>query len=138
MALAGWLKVQLARLATRRGELELARSLLADGADLALTLGAQSVKPATLLALAELLETQGAARAARRVLAFGANEETLSAPDRDELRAAWGRRSPTGTVDPPWPGIALGELLQRVVAERVLAHAPLIAALQASPDDANG
>ena len=68
MALAGWLKVQLARLATRRGELELARSLLADGTELALTLRAQSVKPATLLALAELLEAQGHAGAARRVL----------------------------------------------------------------------
>jgi len=67
------------------------------------------------------------------VLAFGANEETLSAPDRDELRAAWGRRAPTGTVDPAWPDIALDELLHRVVAERVLAHAPLIAALQDRP-----
>ena len=80
MALAGWLKVQLARLATRRGELELARSLLADGADLALTLRAQSVKPATLLALAELLEAQGHAGAARRVLAFGAQRGDAERP----------------------------------------------------------
>jgi len=130
MALAAWLKLQLSRLATRRGELELARSLLADGADLALTLGAQSVKPATLLALAELLEAQGQAGAARRVLAFGADEETLSVPDREELRAAWARRASAAPADPPWPGIALGDLLQRIVAERVLGHAPLIAALQ--------
>ena len=92
------------------------------------------MKPATLLALAELLEAQGQAGAARRVLAFGADEETLSVPDRDELRAAWARRaSAAAPADPPWPGIALGDLLQRIVAERVLGHAPLIAALQDRP-----
>ena len=51
----------------------------------------------------------------------------------DELRAAWARRASAGPDDPPWPGIDLGELLQRIVAERVLAHAPLIAALQVRP-----
>jgi len=101
-----------------------------DRCHLALTLGAQSLKPATLLALAELLEAEGHAAAARRVLAFGADEETLSAPDRAELRAAWARRAADAPVDPPWPGIALGDLLQRIVAERPLAHGPLISALE--------
>lgn len=129
-SLAGWLKAQLARLATRRGELELARSLLADAAELALTLGAQFVKPAVMLGWAELLEAQGHAGAARRVLAFAADEPSLSAPDRDELRAAWARRASAATLDPPWPGIGLDELLQRILVERELAHAPLIAALR--------
>ncbi len=130
-SLVGWLKVQLARLATRRGELDLARSLLSGGADLALTLGVQSVKPAVLLAWAELLEAQGHADAARRVLAFAADETSLSAPDRDELRAAWARRAPPAAADPPWPGIALDELLRRIVVEQELAHAALITALRA-------
>ena len=72
------------------------------------------------------------------MLAFGADEETLSVPDRDELRAAWARRASAAPADPPWPGIALGDLLQRIVAERVLAHAPLIAALQDSPRPVRG
>ncbi len=130
-SLVGWLKVQLGRLATRRGELPAAHTLLSDGAELALTLGAQSVKPAVLLGWAELLEAQGEADAARRVLAFGADEPTLSAPDRDELRAAWARRASTSTQDPPWPGLGVDELLQRIVIEREIAHAPLIAALRA-------
>lgn len=127
-ALTGWLKVQLARLATRRRELGLARTLLAGGAELALSLGAQSVKPAVLLGWAELLEAQGHPDAARRVLAFAANEASLSAPDRDELRAAWARSASPATVDPPAPGMTLEELLQRIVIERDLAYAPLIAA----------
>lgn len=132
-SLVAWLKVQLARLATRRGELDGACSLLCDGAELALTLGAQSVKPAVLLAWAELLEGQGHANAARRVLAFAADEPTLSAPDRDELRAAWALRASPAAADPPWPGMAVDELLQRIVIEREISHAPLIATLSGSP-----
>lgn len=132
-SLVGWLKVQLARLATRRGELGLARSLLSGGAELALTLGVQSVKPAVLLAWAELLEAQGDAGAARRVLAFAADEPALSAPDRDELRAAWARRASPATPDPAWAGMTLNELLQRIVIETDVSHAPLIAALRALP-----
>jgi tetratricopeptide (TPR) repeat protein len=128
-SLVGWLKVQLARLATRRGELPLARSLLAGGAELALTIGAQSVKPAVVLGWAELLEAQGHDGAARRVLAFAADEPSLSAPDRDELRAAWARRASAAALDPPWPGIGLDELLQRILVEQQLGHAPLIATL---------
>ena len=56
MALAGWLKLQLARLAARRGELELARSLLAgrrrSGAD-------------ARCAIAEARDAAGAGGAAR-------------------------------------------------------------------------
>jgi tetratricopeptide (TPR) repeat protein len=130
-SLVGWLKVQLARLATRRGEIALAHTLLADGAELALTLGAQSVKPAVLLGWAELLEAQGHGGAARRVLAFGADESTLSAPDRDELRAAWARRASPAAPEPPWPGMGLDELLQRIVVERELDQAPLIGLLSA-------
>lgn len=128
--LAGWLKVQLARLATRRGELDLARSLLSGGAESALTLGAQFVTAAVMLGWAELLEAQGHADTARRVLAFAADAPTLSAPDRDELRTAWARRATPATVDPPWIGMALDELLQRIVMERDVSHVPLIAALR--------
>jgi predicted ATPase/DNA-binding SARP family transcriptional activator/Tfp pilus assembly protein PilF len=128
-SLVGWLQVQLARLATRRGDLAPARALLAGSAELALSLGAQSVKPAVLMAWAELLEAQGEAGVARRVLAFAADEPSLSAPDRDELRAAWARRASAAALDPAWPGMGLDELLRRIAMEQELGHAPLIAAL---------
>lgn len=130
--LASWLKVQLGRLATRRGELDLARTLLSDAAEMAVTLGTQSVKAAVLMAWAEWLEAQGHAPVARRVLAFAAEEPSLSAPDRDELRAAWARRASPDTADPAWPGIGLDALLQRLVLERELGHGPLIADLLSS------
>jgi tetratricopeptide (TPR) repeat protein len=128
-ALAGWLQVQLARLAARRGELDGAHSLLAGAAELALTLGAQTLKAAVLLGLAELMEARGHAAPARRVLAFGVDQEAISAPDRDELRTEWARRASSAQADPPWPGIALDELLQRIVIEREPALGGLIAAL---------
>jgi predicted ATPase/DNA-binding SARP family transcriptional activator len=128
-SLAAWLKVQLARVAARRGELASARSLLADAAMMAVALGAQSVKPAVVQAFAELLEAQGQPGVARRVLGFAAAEPSLSAPDRDELMAAWTRRAAPAVADPPWPGWSLAELMQRISAEAEHAHAPLIAAL---------
>jgi predicted ATPase/DNA-binding SARP family transcriptional activator len=129
-SLAAWLKVQLARVAVRSGNLDRARSLLADAAALALALGAQSVKPAVVQAFAELLDAQGEPGAARRVLGFAAAEPSLSAPDRDELMAAWTRRAAPAVPDPPWPGWSLAELMQRITAEAGLAHAPLLAALR--------
>ncbi|HSW04086.1 ATP-binding protein [Aquabacterium sp.] len=128
-SLAAWLQVHLARIVTRQGALGEARTLLADAAEVTLTLGMQSVKPSVMMAFAELLDAQGHARTARRVLGFAAAEPSLSAPDRDELLAAWTRRRPPQTADPPWPGWPLSELMQRIVAEAPLAHAPLIADL---------
>ncbi len=127
-SLAAWLQVHLARLATRRGELGPARSLLAEATVQALALGLESVKPGVVLAFAELLDAQGQPGAARRVLGFAAGEATLSAPDRDELVAAWARRAaPAG--DPPWPGWNFAELLRRIAGEAAQAHEPLITAL---------
>jgi predicted ATPase/DNA-binding SARP family transcriptional activator len=128
-SLAAWLKVQLVRVAARCGELDAARSLLADAAAMAMALGLQSVKPAVVQAFAELLEAQGQPGVARRVLGFAAAEPTLSAPDRDELMAAWTRRAAPAVADPPWPGWSLAELMLRISAEAEHAHAPLIAAL---------
>lgn len=127
-SLAAWLQVHLSRLATRRAELAAARTLLADAATQALALGLESVKPGVVLAFAELLDAQGQPGPARRVLGFAAGEASLSAPDRDELMAAWTRRAaPAG--DPPWPGWSFAELLRRIAGEAVQAHELLINAL---------
>jgi predicted ATPase/DNA-binding SARP family transcriptional activator len=131
-SLAAWLQVHLSRVAARRGELDRARTLLADATSQALALGLESVKAGVVLAFAELLDAQGQPGAARRVLGFAAGEASLSAPDRDELMAAWTRRAPTAPgapADPPWPGWRFPELLRRIAADAAQAHAPLIAAL---------
>jgi predicted ATPase/DNA-binding SARP family transcriptional activator len=131
-SLAAWLQVHLSRLATRRGELDHARTLLAQATTQALALGLESVKPGVVQAFAELMDAQGQPGAARRVLGFAAGESTLSAPDRDELMAAWTRRAPAAPeapADPPWPGWSFPELLRRIAADAPQAHAPLIAAL---------
>ncbi len=138
-SLAAWLQVHLARVAIRRAELGPARTLLAEATQQALALGLESVKPGVVLAFAELLDAQGQPAAARRVLGFAAGEPTLSAPDRDELMAAWARHAPAAgsaagsaagaAADPPWPGWSFPELLRRIAADAAEAHQPLISAL---------
>ncbi len=126
---AGWLELQLSRLAARRSEIDAAQSRLEAGCVLALDLQSPSLKAAALLALTELFEAQGRPGAARRVLAFAVEQEALSAPDRDELRAHWARRAVPARTDPPWPGVAMDELLRRVVAEHASSRGKLIAEL---------
>jgi predicted ATPase/DNA-binding SARP family transcriptional activator len=130
--LAGWLQVQLARASLREGDLALARGHLAAGCEAGLALQAAFVKSAALLGLAELLEAQGHAGGARRVLALGIESPGLSEADRDELRAEWARRADTGAADGAPAGWQLDALLGRVVAERDLAFGPLAAALVAT------
>jgi tetratricopeptide (TPR) repeat protein len=130
-ALAGWLVVQLARLATRRGEHPLAQRGLADAAAQALALDTPSLKAAVVLGLADLIEGRGHAAAARRLLAFAAEDPGLGAANRDELRAEWARRAAAlRAPDPPWPGLALHEVLQRVAGAADSADAPLVALLR--------
>ena len=126
-ALDGWLRVQLARLALRDGDGAAARRGLAEAAGLALALETPSLKAAVLLALAELLEHQGSPGAARRVLAFAADDTGISAANRDELRAEWLRRAGAqAAAEPPWPGLTLRELLERVQREAASGLAGLL------------
>ncbi len=127
--LAGWLQVQRARLALRCGQPEAARTELADAARLALALGAPALKAALLLGFAEFAEAHGHAAAARRVLAFGAEDQSLGMADRDELRAAWARRADLAHPDPPWPALPLHELLRRIADEAGSGHRALLALL---------
>ncbi len=128
-AQAGWLELQLARLSAHDGRLEEARARLAAGCALALELHQPSLAAAALMSLAELLEALGRPAAARRVLWFGVEQTSLSAPDRDELRIQWARRASAGRTEPPWPGPSLDGLLQRVVAEATSPHVALMAEL---------
>ncbi len=127
-AVATFMTLHLARLAVRRGELEAARESLLAVATQALTLGAPSLKAGALLLFADIAEAAGEARVARALLAFAKDEPSFSVPDRDELRDEWARRM--GGADAgdgaPAPALRLDDLLQRIVAETGIAHAPLI------------
>ena len=77
---------------TRRCDDRAARSRLANGTNLALTLDVVTLKAAPLLGFVELLEAIGEHACARLVLAFGIEESSLPVPNRDELRQAWQAR----------------------------------------------
>lgn len=128
----GYVALQRARLAVRRGDLATARGTLATGTEAALALGIPTLVAQALLTFAELLDAQLQPAAARRVLAFAVAHPSITTMDRDELRTEWARRVQPGQADPPWPGMALEELLRRVVGERGQAHEALVGALNAA------
>src|SRR5688500_5497118 len=118
----------VAIVAARRGNLDGARARLAAAVQDGIAVGRPSLLLTGVCAFAELLEAQGEPGCSRRVLEFAAAHPAIGATERDELRARLARGA--GQAARPWPGMELGELAQRIVAERDLAHAPLIAALQ--------
>jgi predicted ATPase len=128
-AVVGWLEIQRSRLSLREGRVDDARDRLAAGCTLALDLHLPSLKAAALRAVAELFEALDRPGAARRVLDFGIEQESLSAPDRAELRAQRASRGPLASDQRAWPGMSLDELLRRVAAECTPARARLIAEL---------
>jgi len=129
-AVGSWMRLQRSRIAARLGDLAAARADLAEGVAAVVALGITPLRPGALLTFAELLEAGGDHDAARRVIGFAADHPSTSAMDRDELRAHWATRPTPRDPDPPWPGITLDELLQRITAERHVEHAPLLAALR--------
>ncbi len=127
-ALSVHVELLVAIVAARRGNLDGARARLAAAVQDGIAVGRPSLLLTGVCAFAELLEAQGEPGCARRVLEFAAAHPAIGATERDELRARLARGA--GQAARPWPGMELGELPQRIVAERDLAHAPLIAALR--------
>ena len=131
--LVSWIRTNTATLALRQGDIEAARANLAKGLTLALRLGTPPLKFDAVLCFSEILQAQGEAVCARRLLAYAADHPTASGLARDQLRKRLSSL-PAGTEgDHPWPGLELDELLHRVVVESSLGHAPLIATLRAPP-----
>ena len=89
-----------------------------------IAIGRPSLILSGVAAFADVLGAQGEDGCARRVIAFAAAHPAINATERDHLLTRL-----AGATPAPWPGIELGELAHRIVAERDLAHAPLIAAL---------
>jgi predicted ATPase/DNA-binding SARP family transcriptional activator len=122
---------QLARVAVRRGDLATARAALAETAQAAIALGTPIAWGNALLVLAELLQAQGESAAADRVLGFAAEHPVMSTGLRDQFIAERRRAGFAEHCALGWPGLEFDELLQRIVAEAPLEHAPLIALLRA-------
>jgi predicted ATPase/DNA-binding SARP family transcriptional activator len=131
--LKSWAWSEQARIGVRRGTFDDARRALAAGLDLALALGTPGLQSVSLVAFAELLHAQGDAVGARRVLTFSVQHPAISMPDRADMRALLAQWGPPSDDDAAWPGLALDELLRRVVAETDLAHAPLRSLLNTVP-----
>lgn len=120
---------QFARIAARRRQPERARAELRAGFDISLAIGSPELGYIGIAAFADLLEAQGEAASARRVLAFVAALPSVSARLRHEFGARlanWGS-PPDGAA---WPGLGADELLHRIVVETDVGHAPLIALLR--------
>lgn len=128
-AVWAWMRSHLARVSVQEGDLAQACSALADGLAAAAALGAPSLLSPGLVAFAELLDAQGHTALARRCLAFFGEVTELPRSDRDEMLALLARWGGLPRDAAAWPGMAMAELLQRIVAEAPQRHAPLIAAL---------
>jgi predicted ATPase/DNA-binding SARP family transcriptional activator/Tfp pilus assembly protein PilF len=124
-----FLKLQFTRFALARGELEVARAELAAGMELAIAIGRPTLLIEGILCFGEILARQGEVACAHSVLDFALAHPITGAVERDELvRAA--ARLPAADRRLPWPGLSLDELAHRIVAERDVAYAPLVAALR--------
>jgi tetratricopeptide (TPR) repeat protein len=124
VAVASWTYFQASRLAVRRGDLAAARSELAAGLEIAISVGRRNLQFTALACFAEILEAQGEAGCARSVLAFCVDHPDNNSNERNQMRA---RIAASSEPIVGWPGIALDDLIHRVVVERDLSHAPLVA-----------
>jgi tetratricopeptide (TPR) repeat protein len=130
--LVSWITTNIATLAARRGNIEAARSALADGLSIALDLGMASLKFDAVNCFADVLQAQGEASCARRVLAYAAAHPTANGQVRDQFHRRLAEL-PNADTESAWPELELDELLHRIVVESKIAHAPLIAALRGAP-----
>ena len=127
--LEAWLALQRAILFARRGTLTEARATLAAAMQSALRIGSPLLTFSALHTFAEILAAQGEPQSARRVLTFCMAQPAVDANVRNQFQASLDALPAADPDDSPWP-VDLEELLQRVILERDVAHAPLIAQLR--------
>jgi predicted ATPase/DNA-binding SARP family transcriptional activator len=129
-AVESWLRLQFVRLALRRADFTAARSDLATALSIAISVGRPSLRIAGITCFAEILEAQGEADCARRVLAFAAGHPSTNAAERADIRARLAHSRPVANAEPAWPGLELDDLVHRIVIESSVAHAPLLELLR--------
>ena len=124
------LTLQFAQIARLRGDLAQARARVAEGLALVVSPRVPMLQFAGVILFAELLAAAGEAGCAHALIAFVAGHPDVSAPVRDEANARRARLPPARGPVPAWPGLSLEALIDRIVGEAPLAHAPLLAALR--------
>ena len=124
------LKLHLAELDLQRGDLPTARSDLGSALGIAIALGGPDPLLEGVLCFAEILAAQGQMDCARLVLSFATEHPAMPAQGLDEKRARLTKWPESAGAAPAWPGLELNELVNRIVVETDVAHAPLIAALR--------
>ncbi len=128
-AIVCWLKLLFVRLALQRHDLAAARFDLAAALEIAISIGRPSLQIAGVSGFAEILEAQGELDCASRILSFAADHPLADASQRAEIRARLRRLRPA-TGAGPASGLALDELVRRIVVESSTAYKGLIATLR--------
>ncbi len=129
-AIESWLRLQFVRVALMRGDLPGARSDLRTSLELASAIGRPALQLAGVSCFAEILEAQGERDCARRVLAFAAGHPAMDARERDVIRGRLSRWGPAKGARKTWAGPALEDLVNRIVLETTVGHAPLITTIR--------
>jgi len=114
----------------RRRDLAAARAELCRAIELARTVERPILQRSAVATFADVLAGQGEPDAARRVLAFVSAHPATSNAERADIAGKLAKLPPGGR-DPPWPGLGLDDLVERIVAEAPQAHAGLVAQLRA-------
>jgi tetratricopeptide (TPR) repeat protein len=128
-ALVCWLKLLFAQVALRRSDLAAVRAELAAALEIAIVIGRPALLVSGVTCFADLLAAQGETDCARRTLTLAADHPSTSDAQRAENRARLAQLPPATGTDST-TGIAFDELVHRIVVERDIAHAPLIAVLR--------
>jgi predicted ATPase len=123
---------RLAVLAERRGERSRAHAQLAEGMRTALTLNMPVLLLSGVLSFATVLALAGEHDVARGLFEYLEAQPLASAPIRDEAARLRTLHCAEATA-PPWCGIGLDELAERLASEHELGYAPLLARLRGRP-----
>ena len=128
--MACWVHMIATRLGVRRGDLGRARAELVAALDIARTIQRPILQRSAIVTFAELLAGQGETRAARRVMTFVAAHPTTTNAERTDIEVKLARLPGGHGSDPPWPGLTVDALVERIAGEAPEAHAGLVALLR--------
>ncbi|MBL8346526.1 MAG: tetratricopeptide repeat protein [Rubrivivax sp.] len=127
---AAWMHLQFASIALQERDLALVRSELRASLEIALAMDRMPPLLEGVAIFSELLAATGEMLCARRLLRFVVEHPSMALPDSQGLRKRLDEWSAGAAALPAWPGLALDELVHRIVVETPVAHASLIALLR--------
>jgi len=124
-----WLHYLRGSVAIAQGDLVAAREDLAAMTAVATAIASPYLTLGAVDLLADILVAERDVGSARQLLRYAARVPQADPGQVRELEARLAAL-PATEDECPWPGIELAELAQRIVAEKDLAHAPLLALLR--------